>query len=286
MTALDPHALDPEVRDWRRVELPDTWPDRLSLRRPSQIWRWIRAILGGRQRVELPAGLPGVELLPRYTLEAFHNLPNGNYSKSGTRNYLLGFEQVMLGQMKRARRRLAGYLAGSRSALDVGTGGGRTAAALHESGITDVWGIDPSPYMLQHAASDHPELRFAQGLAEKTGFSDERFDAVAICFVLHEIPVRHLRRCLGELRRILEPGGRIAICEPSRAQLDGGFWSQLFRHGLMRAYFHLLASFVYEPFVRGWHRTDVGVALRESGFELISDENEPPVRFLLARKAA
>jgi ubiquinone/menaquinone biosynthesis C-methylase UbiE len=190
----------------------------------------------------------------------------------------------MLGQMTRARRRLAGYLAGSRSALDVGTGGGGTAAALRESGIAEVWGIDPSPYMLQHAASDHLDLRFVQGLAERTSFPDERFDAVAVCFVLHEIPVRHLGRCLGELRRILKPGGRIAICEPSSAQLVGSFWSQLFRHGLSRAYFHLLARFVYEPFVRAWHRADVGALLRDAGFERISDEDEPPLRFLFARK--
>jgi ubiquinone/menaquinone biosynthesis C-methylase UbiE len=286
MAVVDPRVLDPEVPDWRALELPDTWPDRLSLRRPSQIWRWIRCMLGARQRVELPAGLPGVEALPRYVLEAFHNLPNGNYSKHVTRNYLNGFDRVMLGQMKRARRRLAGYLAGSQWALDVGTGGGRTAAALRESGVSEVWGIDPSPYMLQHAASDHPELRFVQGLAEKTGFPDERFDAVAVCFVFHEIPVRHLGRCLGELRRILKPGGRIAICEPSSAQLGRSFWSQLYRHGFVRAYFHLLASFVYEPFVRAFHRADVGALLRDAGFESIRDENEPPVRFLFARKAA
>jgi ubiquinone/menaquinone biosynthesis C-methylase UbiE len=284
MLALDPHVADPPVPDWRALELPDAWPDRLSLRRPSQIWRWIRCMLGARQRVELPAGVPGIAGLPRYALSAFHNLPNGNYSKSVTRNYLLGFDRVMLGQMERARRRLASYLAGSRSALDVGTGGGGTAAALSESGVEDVWGIDPSPYMLQHAASDHPALRFVQGLAENTGFCDERFDAVAVCFVLHEIPVRHLRRCLAERGRVLEPGGRIAICEPSRAQLGGSFWSQLFRHGFLQAYFHLLATFVHEPFVRGWHRTDVAALLRDAGFEGIRDENEPPVRFLFARK--
>ena len=73
---------------------------------------------------------------------------------------------------------------------------------------------------------------------------------------------------------------------PSSAQLVGSFWSQLFRHGLSRAYFHLLASFVYEPFVRAWHQADVGALLRDAGFELMSDEDEPPLRFLCARKVA
>jgi ubiquinone/menaquinone biosynthesis C-methylase UbiE len=281
---LTPPGADPVSPDWRRVELPDAWPDRVALRRPSSVWRWVRCILGARQRLELPAGLPGGAELPRYALQGFHNLPNGNFSKRATRSYITGFDRVMLGRMKAARRRLADYLAGATAALDVGTGGGRTAAALRERGVAEVWGIDPSPYMLQHAAAEHPDVRFVQGLAEKTGFPDERFDAIAVCFVLHEIPVGYLARCFAELRRILKPGGRLAICEPSRAQLKGGFWSQLFRHGVTRAYFNLLARFVHEPFVRAWHRADVGALLARAGLELETDASEPPVRFLLARK--
>jgi ubiquinone/menaquinone biosynthesis C-methylase UbiE len=279
-------AADPGIPDWRAVELPDSWPDQLTLRRPAGIWRWLRCFFGARQRIELPAGLPGCRELPRYVLQGFHNLPNGNYSKRITRSYIVGFDRVMLGRMKAARRRLAEYLAGSASALDVGTGGGRTAAALRDSGVADVWGIDPSPYMLQHAAADRPDVRFVQGLAEKTGFPDQRFDAVAVCFVLHEIPVGYLARCFTELRRILKPGGRLAICEPSSAQLKGSFWSQLRRHGFAGAYFHLLARVVHEPFVRAWHRADVAALLARAGLELVSDANEPPVRFLVARRSA
>src|SRR5262245_42098860 len=179
-------VVDPEIPDWRNVELPDAWPDRVSLRRPSGVWRWIRCMFGRRQRIELPPGLPGGAELPRYALQAFHNLPNGNYSKRLTRSYVVGFDRAMLGQMKPARRRLAEYLKGASAALDVGTGGGRTAAALRASGVGEVWGLDPSPYMLQHAAADHPDIQFVQGLAEKTGFPDQRFDAIAVCFVLHE----------------------------------------------------------------------------------------------------
>jgi SAM-dependent methyltransferase len=277
-------AVDPPAPDWRTIELPDAWPDQVSLRRPRVVWRWLRCLFGARQRVELPAGMPGREGVPAYALQAFHNLPNGNFSRRGTRGYIVGFDRAMLGCMAPARRRLAAYLTGARAALDVGTGGGRTAAALSASGIPEVWGIDPSPYMLKHAAREHPGVRFAQGIAEKTGFPDGRFDAIAVCFVLHEIPGRYLRRCLAELHRVLAPGGRIAICEPSGAQLEGGFWRQLRRHGLRRAYFNLVARFVYEPFVRAWHRLDMQARLGAAGFEVTADEQDPPVRFLLARK--
>jgi len=277
-------AVDPRAPDWRTIELPDAWPDRVSWRRPAVIWRWLRCLFGARQLDALPAGMPGREGVPDYALQAFHNLPNGNFSRRATRGYIVGFDRAMLGRMTAARRRLAEYLAGSQAALDVGTGGGRTAAALRASGVREVWGVDPSPYMLQHAAREHAEIRFVQGSAENTGFPDARFDAIAVCFVLHEIPARYLARCLAELRRILKPGGRVAICEPSSAQLGGGFWAQLRAHGFVRAYFHLLARVVYEPFVRAWHRIDVPALLVAAGFEVVGDEQDPPVRFLLARK--
>jgi ubiquinone/menaquinone biosynthesis C-methylase UbiE len=277
-------AQDPSISDWRKLGLPDAWPDRLNLLRPDHIWRWLTCVFGRRAQVEVPAELPGREQLPRYLLREFHNLPNGNYSKSVTRGYIDWFDRIMLGRMKRARQRLAGYLRGCRTALDVGTGGGRTAAMLKATGVAEVWGLDPSPYMLQHAAGDHPDVRFVQGLAERTGFSDERFDGIAVCFVLHEIPGRYLSRCLAEFSRILAPGGRLAICEPSGKHLDGSFWSQLWHHGPLHAYFHLLARSVHEPFVRGWHRRDIPALLASAGFEVLGDEHEPPARFLFARK--
>jgi ubiquinone/menaquinone biosynthesis C-methylase UbiE len=277
-----PH--DPLVADWQSLGLPDAWPDGLNLLRPRHLWRWVSCVLGRRTRVEVPADLPGRALLPRYLLQEFHNLPNGNYSKRVTRGYITGFDRIMLGRMKRARQRLAAHLHGSEAVLDVGTAGGRTAAMLKASGVPEVWGLDPSPYMLQHAAGDHPDVRFVQGLAERTGFSDQRFEGVAVCFVLHEIPARYLPACLSEFFRVLKPGGRLAICEPSRKHLDGGFWSQLRRNGAAYAYFHLLAKHVHEPFLSGWHRRDVPALLGKAGFEVLSDEHEPPVRFLFARK--
>ena len=284
MTMPATAAADPSVPDWNAVDLPDTWPDRANLLRPRLFWRALRCALGARQRVEVPDGLPFALDLPRYLRQEFHNLPNGNYSKGITRSYIVTFDRVMLGRMKSARRRLAAHLVGARVALDVGTGGGRTAATLKQSGVPEVWGIDPSPYMLKHAAADHPDVRFVPGLAERTGFPDARFDAVSVCFVMHEIPIRYVGACLAELWRVLRPGGRLAICEPSAEQLEGSFWRQLRRHGPLRAYYNLLARFVYEPFVRAWHRADVPQMLRATGFQVVGDEQAPPVRYLFAVK--
>src|ERR1051326_7942041 len=95
------------------VLLPDAWPDALDLRRPRDLWRFLRKVVLRRlTKVELPLGLPLNVALPKYLLLEFHNLPNGNYSKKITHGYSRGFDIVMLGEMRRARRALAQTFAG------------------------------------------------------------------------------------------------------------------------------------------------------------------------------
>lgn len=271
--------------DWCSIDLPDAWPDRLRLRTPRGLWRFARGVLGrDRHRVQIPEGLPGGDELPKYLLQEFHNLPNGNYSKRFTRGYITGFDRVMLGRMRRARQRIAEALGGCRAVLDVGSAGGRTAEMLRRAGVPEVWGLDASPYLLQHAAREFPGVRFVQGVAEQTGFPDQRFDGVAACFLLHEIPPRHIDRCLREFHRILQPGGLLAICEPSALQLQQPVRRLLRRGGIGALYFRWLARFVHEPFLDAWHRSNAGAMLAAAGFELIADEQDLPVRHLLARK--
>lgn len=275
---------DPVVPDWSAIRLPDTWPDRLDLRSPVNLWRFLRRVVGARRRIEIPADLPGRELLPKYILQEFHNLPNGNYSKKITQGYITGFDRVMLGQMQHARKRLAEFLRGCNSALDVGSAGGRLAGELKAAGVGEVWGLDPSPYLLQHAARANPAVNFVQGVAERTGFPDQRFDGVAACFLFHEIPPRYVDQSLREFGRILKPGGLLAICEPSPLNLrrDPRQWFK--RGGLRTLYFHLLARFVHEPFIEAWHRVDAIASLKAAGFEPVLDQQAAPLRFLFARK--
>ena len=199
---------DPECIDWAKVELPDAWPDRLDFSKLAGFRLFARKLLGRQlERVRLPDEmLPCRTPLPNYLLREFHNLPNGNFSKSISRGYARGFDLTMLGRMQRARRAVAADLADCQSVLDVGCGSGRMTAELARVGIPDVWGLDPSPYLLQHAATDHPGLRFLQGLAEDTGFPSERFDGISACFVFHEIPSRYAEHALAEFARILKPG--------------------------------------------------------------------------------
>jgi ubiquinone/menaquinone biosynthesis C-methylase UbiE len=95
-----------------------------------------------------------------------------------------------------------------RRVLDVGCGTGVLAAALAERG-SRVWGVDASEEMLaQAAARAGRALAFKPGVAEDLPFKDGWFERVVFRLVVHVVD-RH--RAFAESRRVLAPGGRVAI---------------------------------------------------------------------------
>ncbi len=281
----DARPGDAAAIDWANAELPKTWPDAAPWWRPAMLRQVLPRLLGRRRgKVRLPEPMPGLQLIPKYLLQEFHNLPNGNYSDRATSGYLHGFDRVMLGSMRQGRRRVAQSLRGAVRALDVGSGGGHLAVEMRQVGIDDVWALEPSPYLLRHAARRHAGIRWWQALAEDTRLPDAHFDAVGVSFVLHEIPPHYLRRFCAELRRITRPGARLAILEPSPLQwFNGAAWMWRY-HGWRGLYFRWLAGFVHEPFLGAWHTLDFPALLREHGFETVLDESGCPTRFLVARR--
>lgn len=283
--AVQIQDFDPIPPNWQDLKLPDTWPDQIDFGSPKDFLGFLRSIVGKRRRVVVPPDLPGLERIPKYALQEFHSLPNGNYSNSITKGYIKGFDIMMLGAMDASRARLATFLSRQPSVLDVGCAGGKTAAAIKHAGVGDVWGIDVSPYLLQAAAREYPQIRFVQASAEDTGFSDQRFDGIAACFLFHEIPPKYASLALKEFHRILKPGGRLAIAEPSPLQLEESNPITLMRVGGLRAlYYRVLAQFVHEPFVKAWHQTNITSWLEQHGFRLIKDEVGVPIREIYAEK--
>lgn len=276
-----------EPIDWAQIQLPPAWPDQLPMQRPSSLWRLWRIFSGQlREPVKLPAQLPGAERIPKYVLQPFHNLPNGNYSRHFSRGYATGFDRAMLGHMGQGRARLANALSGAQCALDLGCGAGHLAGAMQQAGIAEVWGLEPSPYLLQQAAQRYPGVHLVQGVGEQSGLATGQFDAVGICFVLHEVPPLYLKRILAELRRITVPGARLAVLEPSPKQWFEGVWPMWRAYGWRGVYFRLLARRVHEPFAQAWHQQDFQALLAEYGFELIEQDCGCPFRYFLAQRKA
>ena len=105
---------------------------------------------------------------------------------------------------------LAGDVAGLRI-LDVGCGAGHYAAELLARGA-EVVGIDGSATLLSHARDrlgDRAELRLHDAEQPLDFIDDASLDGALCALMLHHVANRaHL---LGELRRILRPGGWLLV---------------------------------------------------------------------------
>ncbi|WP_326715734.1 class I SAM-dependent methyltransferase [Streptomyces sp. NBC_01474] len=105
---------------------------------------------------------------------------------------------------------LAGDVAGLKI-LDVGCGAGHYAAELLAGGA-EVVGIDGSATLLSHARErlgDRAELRMHDAEKPLDFIDDDSFDGVVCALMLHHIADRP--RLLGELRRVLRPGGWLLV---------------------------------------------------------------------------
>src|SRR3954464_12309984 len=106
--------------------------------------------------------------------------------------------------------------------LDACCGTGDLAVAALQAGAT-VTGLDFSGRMLERARTKSAEVEWVQGDAQQLPFEDASFDAATVAFGARNLEdlrrgrgVRNLGARgggLAEVRRVLRPGGRLAILE-------------------------------------------------------------------------
>lgn len=187
-----------------------------------------------------------------------------------------------------AQRRLAAQQAPKDTysrILDCGAASGHFTQALQETyPDAQIWGIDLSPRMLEHArrtanAKGYP-WKLSVRAMEDTGFEAESFDLVASYILLHELPPRIIRQWLEEAFRILEPGGDLIASDvPRYADLDK-----------MEAWkADWAARFGGEPYWRAAASMDVKAAAEEVGFVDVETYTFEPRNYpfiLRARKPA
>ena len=97
--------------------------------------------------------------------------------------------------------------------LDICCGTGDVAVAALRAGGR-VTGLDFSERMLERARRKSAEVEWVQGDALALPFEDDSFDAATAGFGVRNLD--DLERGLVELRRVLRPGGRVAILEITR----------------------------------------------------------------------
>jgi demethylmenaquinone methyltransferase/2-methoxy-6-polyprenyl-1,4-benzoquinol methylase len=95
--------------------------------------------------------------------------------------------------------------------LDAACGTGDLAIADLKAGAGKVTGLDFSEKMLERARAKHTAIEWLQGDMLALPFADGTFDAATVGFGVRN--VEDLALGLRELRRVLRPGGRLAILE-------------------------------------------------------------------------
>jgi demethylmenaquinone methyltransferase/2-methoxy-6-polyprenyl-1,4-benzoquinol methylase len=153
--------------------------------------------------------------------------------------------------------------------LDAACGTGDLAIADRAAGAGAVTGLDFSERMLERARRKAP-LDWVQGDMLALPFADASFDAATVGFGVRN--VADLELALRELRRVLRPGGRLAILEITQPR------------GVLRPFFSLWfdrvvpllgkvlpggSAYTYLPqSVRRFPDADrLAALLRESGFD-------------------
>lgn len=182
-------------------------------------------------------------------------------------------------------RVLADYLPPTlNQVLDVGCSVGISTLTLHhylqkrQAELIQTTGLDLSPYMLAVAKvlDEQQEIgAWVHGQAEATDFADNTFDLVTIQFLLHELPQLPTSKIFQEVKRILRPGGILAIVDNNPA-------SPVIQ-GLPPALFLLMKS--TEPWSDEYYTFEVEKELQRIGFNYQTTvASDPRHRTIIAIK--
>jgi ubiquinone/menaquinone biosynthesis C-methylase UbiE len=121
------------------------------------------------------------------------------------------FASHWLGKMPEVVKRLEG---GGR-VLDVGYGSGRVGRTIARAfPKCEVVGLDPDPASIERArtaAGSTERVRFVAG-STSTFDGGEGFDLITACDCIHDLAAP--ARVVGEMKRLLKPGGTLFIVEP------------------------------------------------------------------------
>ncbi|AKG20802.1 class I SAM-dependent methyltransferase [Calothrix sp. 336/3] len=163
--------------------------------------------------------------------------------------------------------------------LDLGCSVGMSTFALQalypEAKLT---GVDLSPYFLAvahyQAQKREANINWVHAAAETTGLQSSSFDLVSIFLVCHELPQIPTKQIFAEARRLLRPGGHLAI-------MDMNPKAEAFLK--MPPYILTLLKST-EPYLDEYFSLDIQQALVEVGFHTPTiTPNSPRHRTVIAQ---
>lgn len=121
------------------------------------------------------------------------------------------------GQMKKIRAKTVPLAEGR--VLEIGFGSGHNLPFLNADKIEHYWALEPDAQIRKLAQKrlEHSPLRpeFLDLEAEAIPLEDASADTVLITFTMCTIPL--VEQAIGEMRRVLKPGGRLLFAEHGAA---------------------------------------------------------------------
>lgn len=107
--------------------------------------------------------------------------------------------------------------------LEIGIGSGLNLPFYDPDQVSEVWGLDPSREMIEmaaNAAEGAPfDVEIVSAEAGEIPFESDSFDTVLLTYTLCSIP--EAEPALGEMARVLKPGGTLLFCEHGAAPDPG-----------------------------------------------------------------
>ncbi|HLP89001.1 MAG TPA: class I SAM-dependent methyltransferase [Nostocaceae cyanobacterium] len=163
--------------------------------------------------------------------------------------------------------------------LDLACSVGLSTFALQEIyPQAKITGLDLSPYFLAVAhyrtQQKQANINWVHAAAESTGLPNASYDLISVFLLFHELPQSAARKILAEVRRLLRPGGHLAI-------MDMNPQSEAYRK-MPKYVFTLLKS--TEPYLDEYFNLDIEQALVDAGFQTPTiTRNSPRHRTIIAQ---
>lgn len=164
--------------------------------------------------------------------------------------------------------------------LDVGCSGGISTEYISKGfpNSSHIYGLDLSPYFISIASfrsnlySQFNKIKYVHANAENTPFPDNHFDFIICNFIFHEVPQNATNIIINEMKRILAPGGILAIVD-----LD----PETLKDNLLLSNFRKWAFEVTEPHIYGYYNSDFCNKLSDFGFHNVFKRKNDPINYVI-----